>query len=425
MIFKPTFPALSGMFVVLCSVMSCGAQDGASASLRLIPHNIKLANGKSFSLNIPEGFDISVAAQGLRRVRFMTKAPDGRIFATDMYDQSDNSHGTVYILDRFDRKSGRFLQVAPFLRHLRNPNNVAFYTDASGQPWLYLALTDKLIRRRFRAGEALPSSTPEVLATYPDYGLNYKYGGWHLTRTVEFGGDTNRQQLYVTVGSSCNECEEKEEIRATVSVMEPDGKNARIIGRGLRNAVGMRWVKQTLYATNMGADHLGDDAPDDTLFALDTAPSLPGEARNYGWPYCYFKNGKVREDPSFPSSPKKIDCRRVAMPFATFAAHSSPLGLEYFDSSSEDPALQGYFLVALHGSSKPSLARGYRVVRIKEGSGPEDFITGFLQHGVIYGRPCGILRVATDAFLLSDDHSGVIYSIHRRSQPLGSSPTVH
>src|ERR1700733_11747115 len=88
MIFKPTFPAVSGMFAALCSVMLCGAQDGAAASLRLIPHTIKLANGKSFSLNIPEGFDISVAAQGLRRVRFMTKAPDGRIFATDMYDQS-------------------------------------------------------------------------------------------------------------------------------------------------------------------------------------------------------------------------------------------------------------------------------------------------------------------------------------------------
>jgi glucose/arabinose dehydrogenase len=402
--------------LVPCTVLLCGGQNHPSPLLKLVPHSIKLARGKAFSLNIPEEFDISVAAQGLKRVRFMTKAPDGRIFATDMYDESDDSRGTVYILDGFDPKSGRFARVTPYLQHLRNPNNVAFYTDSSGQSWLYLALTDKLARFRFHAGETSPSSTPEVIATYPDYGLNYKYGGWHLTRTLAFGEGENNDKLYVSVGSSCNECEEKEVIRATLSVMNPDGKNAHIIGRGLRNAVGLRWVKDALYATNMGADHLGDNAPDDTLFVLDTASSAAAETRNYGWPYCYFKNGKVFEDPSFPTSPKKTDCSKVPAAFATFAAHSSPLGLEYFDSSSPDPALQDYFLIALHGSSKKSLDRGYRVVRLKNNSGSEDFITGFNKNGVIYGRPCGILRVAPDAFLLTDDHRGVIYYLHPRNR---------
>jgi glucose/arabinose dehydrogenase len=272
-----------------------------------------------------------------------------------------------------------------------------------------------LERFRFHSGANSPSSAPEVLATYPDYGLNYKYGGWHLTRTVAFGEGKNKDKLYVTVGSSCNECEEKEEIRATVSVMDPDGKNARIIGRGLRNAVGMRWVKDTLYATNMGADHLGDDAPDDTMFALDDSVSHSTQTLNYGWPYCYYKAGKIYDDPTFASSQKKIDCAKVPSPFATFAAHSSPLGLEYFDSSSTSPALQDYFLVALHGSSKKALDRGYRVVRLNGHSAPEDFITGFIRNGIIYGRPCGILRIAPDAFLLTDDHSGVIYYIRRKS----------
>jgi glucose/arabinose dehydrogenase len=402
--------------LVPSAVILCSGQIHPSPSLKLVPHSIKLTGGKAFSLNIPEEFDISVAAQGLKRVRFLTKASDGRIFATDMYDQSDNSRGTVYILDGFDPKSGRFARVVPYLEHLRNPNNVAFYTDSSGQQWLYLALTDKLVRFRFHAGETSPSSTPEVIATYPDYGLNYKYGGWHLTRTLAFGEGEKSDKMYVSVGSSCNECEEKEEIRATLSVMNPDGKNAHIIGRGLRNAVGLRWVKGALYATNMGADHLGDNAPDDTLFVLDTASSAASETRNYGWPYCYFKNGKIFQDPSFPASPKKTDCSKVPAVFATFAAHSSPLGLEYFDSSFPDPALQDSFLIALHGSSKKRLGRGYRVVRLKNHSGSEDFITGFSKSGVIYGRPCGILRVAPDAFLLTDDHSGVIYYLHPRNR---------
>jgi glucose/arabinose dehydrogenase len=211
-------------------------------------------------LNLPEGLDISIAAQGLKRVRFMAKSPDGRIFVTDMYNRADNSRGTIYILDGFDAQSGKFARVIPYLQHLRNPNSVAFYTDPAGQAWLYVPLTDKLERFRFRLGEESPTAQPEVLTTYPDYGLNYKYGGWHLTRTVAFGEKENQGNLYISVGSSCNACEEKEEVRASLTVMSPEGKNAKFLARGLRNAVGLRVVGGTLYATNMGADHLGDDA---------------------------------------------------------------------------------------------------------------------------------------------------------------------
>ena len=40
-----------------------------------------------------------------------------------------------------------------------------------------------------------------MLAHYPDYGLNYKYGGWHLTRTVAIATLHGKTRLYVTVGS--------------------------------------------------------------------------------------------------------------------------------------------------------------------------------------------------------------------------------
>jgi glucose/arabinose dehydrogenase len=380
----------------------------------LTPHPIHLASGKSFSLNLPAEFDISVAAEGLHRVRFLTQAPDGRIFATDMHDLSDNSLGAVYILDGFDPKTGKFARVQAFLRHLRNPNNVAFYRDPAGRQWLYLPLTDRLLRYRFQNGDTAPSSAPEVLATYPDYGLSYKYGGWHLTRTVAFGKESGVDKLYVAVGSSCNECEEKEEIRATLSVMDPDGKNQRILARGLRNAVGLVYVSGTLYGTNMGADHLGDNAPDDTMFALDSNQRSDGRSRNYGWPYCYFQNGKVLPDPLFAASPKRVDCSQVPAAYNTFVAHGAPLGVEYFDGTAQSPELRDSFLVALHGGSKLSLRRGYSLVRVKAASPPEDFLTGFLKNGKVLGRPCGILRTGPDAFLFTDDHGGVIYYVHRR-----------
>ncbi|HEX5604306.1 MAG TPA: PQQ-dependent sugar dehydrogenase, partial [Pyrinomonadaceae bacterium] len=367
-------------------------------------HHITLANGKSFDLNLPADYEISVAAQGLKRVRFMALSPDNRLFVTDMFNLTDNRRGVVYILEQFDRKTLQFKKVTTYLTGLRNPNNIAFYTDESGAMWFYLALTDRLVRYPYKAGDNAPSGVPQVLATFPDYGLGYKYGGWHLTRTVLVGGD---EKIYVAVGSSCNACEEKEEVRASVLQMDPDGSNKHYFARGLRNAVGLRWKDDKLYATNMGSDHLGDNRPADTFYRLE-------DGKHYGWPYCFQAGPTIYPDPKFNTTGKDFDCRKVPEALTPFPAHSSPLGLEYFDTSNHSD-LAGSFLVALHGSTKKSLRRGYRVVRIAEAGGRmEDFITGFFEPPTINGRPADVFSFGKDAFLLTDDYSGVVYYVYLR-----------
>jgi glucose/arabinose dehydrogenase len=381
-----------------------------------LPNRISLANGKSYVLNLPEDLAISVAAEGLKRVRFMAKSPDGRIFVTDMYNLADNTKGVVYILDQFNPAAGSFKKITPYLTALRNPNSIAFYTDPNGVDWFYLALTDHLLRYKYNQGEDTPSAKPEVLASFPDYGLSYKYGGWHLTRTIAIG---RNGKIYVSVGSSCNACEEKEEVRASVLEMDPDGRNQRFFARGLRNAVGLRWINEQLLATNMGSDHLGDHKPADTMYVLKNGA-------NYGWPYCY-QSGTLRsEDPTFNPGGKKLNCRNVPPAFAAFDAHSSPLGFEFFDSMDLGPGpksgyggpLRDSYLVALHGSTKKSLNRGYRVVRLQEGrkpaDPPEDFINGFLAAGKINGRPVDVLSFGTNGFLLTDDYAGVVYYIYEK-----------
>lgn len=378
--------------------------QGLVAAQRLRPHHITLANGKSFDLNLPDGYEISVAAQGLKRVRFMALSPDNRIFVTDMFNLTDNRRGIVYILDEFDPKTRQFKTVTKYLTDLRNPNSVAFYTDSSGTTWLYLALTDRLVRYRYEPGDNAPSGEPDVLATFPDYGLGYKYGGWHLTRTVVVGGD---EKIYVAVGSSCNACEEQEEVRASVLRMNPDGSDKHYFARGLRNAVGLRWLDGKLYATNMGSDHLGDHRPADTFYRLE-------DGTNYGWPYCFQAGARIYPDPKFNALGRSFDCRKVPKALTPFPAHSSPLGLEHFDSSNASD-LAGSFLVALHGSTKKSLQRGYRVVRIPEAGGRmEDFITGFFDPPRINGRPADVFSFGKDAFLLTDDYSGVVYYVYLR-----------
>jgi glucose/arabinose dehydrogenase len=440
----------------------------AYAQTAMQPHALTYAPGKTITLSLPAGLDIDVAVSGLKRVRFFAQSPDGRIFVTGMYNKADNRQGAVFILQGWNAQTHTFAHVTHYLDHLRNPNNLAFYTEPAkdghaGQTWLYLPLTDRLLRYKYNAGDDAPSSAPEVLMHFPDYGLNYKYGGWHLTRTVAIATMHGQTHVYIATGSSCNYCQEREVIRASLSAMDPDGSHQVLLAHGLRNAVDLAYVAGldggALFATNMGDDHLGDKLPEDTFFELDANDrSAAGRTLNYGWPTCYFAQGKpVLDATPLPEMPALGDprytadspdtkgapqgalkgaiaanavdpnanlgvapaplksCSDVPAAYTTFAAHSSPLGLAYF--AEDNPMLHGSFLVALHGAGHTRIGTGYRVVRFTPGDRtPKDFITGFLTNeggrAVVHGRPCGLLRVGADSFLLTDDELGLIYYLH-------------
>lgn len=378
---------------------------------KLVPHKISLKNGKTFYLNLPADYEIIPAAEGLKRVRFFAKAPDGRLFVTDMLNLSDNSKGTVYILDEFDSKTGKFAKVIPYLTNLRNPNSAQFYKDENGQDWFYLAETHQLTRRRFQKGETKPTDTrPQILATFPDYGLDYKYGGWHLTRTIAF---SPAGKLYISVGSSCNACDEKEEARATVMQMNPDGTNQRFFARGLRNAVSIKWIGGTFWASNQGSDHLGLDKPDETFYALQ-------DGADYGWASCYQAEGKIFFDTTKPNKLKKPtsrlkSCKGMPVSYAYFPAHSSVMGFDYFDAPETDEKIKNAFLVALHGSTNKKVGSGYKIVIMRRGEPLQDFVTGFLQ-GTVHGRPLDIMRLGANSFLFTDDHTGIVYFVRKKGE---------
>src|SRR5207244_3847594 len=129
----------------------------------LAPHRVVLSKSKKFNLYLPPGFEITVAAQGFKRTRFMAKSPDGRIFITDMFNRTDNQKGAIYVLDDFDASAGKFNKVTAYLTNLRNPNSIAFYNDENRDDWFYVALTDRLLRFRYVSGDLAPSSPPVVI----------------------------------------------------------------------------------------------------------------------------------------------------------------------------------------------------------------------------------------------------------------------
>ena len=466
------------------------------AAQTLIPHKLTYTLNQSITLNLPAPFTIDLAATGLHRVRFLTQSPDGRIFATGMYNLADNTRGSIFILEGWNPTTHRFTHITTYLDHLRNPNNLAFWTDrATHQTWLYLPLTDRLERFPYHPGDEHPSGSPQTLIHFPDYGLNYKYGGWHLTRTVTVANLHGQTRLYVAAGSSCDYCKEREAIRASIVSMDPDGSHQQMAAYGMRNAVDLRYLPDldggSLFNTNMGDDHLGTGEPEDTFFELDsnthpgpvpndsdcpsrTNGSIIGKCAlvqppNYGWPTCFFAHGKPTLDttplPDMPppddpdtqserpadssygaqpgmykqgtltaaaggrtnvtdpnanlgSVPAPLtDCSHVPTAYTTFPAHSSPLGLAFFGP--DNPTLANTFLVALHGASRPRIGTGYQVARFTpENRTPQPFLTGFLTEDggkpTVHGRPCGLLRLAPDTFLLTDDKLGLVYYIHPR-----------
>lgn len=211
-------------------------------------------------------------------------------------------------------------------------------------------------------------------------------------------------KIYVSVGSSCNACVEKEKVRATVLEMSPDGSEQKIYATGLRNAVGLKWVGKFLFATNQGADHLGKHKPDETFYALK--PDA-----DYGWPSCYSSNGKILADPKFK---RPTGCKNVPSPYAYFPAHSSALGFDYFDHPNTDDLIKNSFLVALHGSTDATIGHGYKIVIMRKGQKLETFMDGFLVGNKVNGRPSDIYRIDANSFYFSDDKGGVVYYVRRK-----------
>jgi len=357
-------------------------------------------DGVTQSFQVPEGVTLTIAAEGLGKARFMAWSPDERLFVPDMIDYVLSPEAKLWVLGDFDPLTGTFGTQDIFLSNLQGANDVAFYQDSDGQDWLYVAETAFLKRYKYNAGDMRPSSPSEIVTFFPaQQSVGEESVVWHITRTIEFVDD----ELYISIGSGCNSCEELAGERAMIVVMNPDGSNARPYATGLRNAVGIEWAHNQLYATANGADHLGNNRPDEALFSIE-------EGTHYAWPYCFLEDGVWKNDISQVWR-EDFSCENAPTPIATFPARSAPLGVTYFNESFH-PLLADSFLVALHGSFVAQLMSGYSIVRVTPSGDQVAFIDGFqLPNATRVARPVDMLMVDENSFLFTDDYGGRIYHV--------------
>lgn len=337
------------------------------------------------SINLPPGFKISVFAAGMGRARLMASSDEGVIFVSEI------DRGRVLAFPDRDH-DGVADETIVLAEDLDGPHGIEL-KDGS---W-YVAEEGSVVRLTDSDGDLVSDSREVVIAGLPR-------GGNHFTRTLRFGPDG---RIYLTIGSTCNICEESDQRRAAMMVFEADGSGGRIFASGLRNTVSFIVRPQTgeLWGTDMGRDFLGDNLPPDEV-------NIIKEGKLYGWPYCF---SQQVVDPAFD---RADFCAKTESPMVEIPAHSSPIGLRFYpDQGSFPQAFWGNLFVAYHGSWNRRLPTGYKVVRISfDASGQltiADFATGWLDEatGEAWGRPVDVLVGDDGALYVSDDRTGAIYRI--------------
>ena len=277
-------------------------------------------------------------------------------------------------------------EIITIIENLNRPHGLEFHND-----WLYIAEENKVIRVKIPNMKADMETLEIVVDNLPS--------GGHWTRTIKIKDD----KLFVSIGSSCNVCEEQDIRRAAISECDLEG-NCDLFASGLRNAVGFVFHPKTkeMWATENARDNIGENLPPDEI-------NIVRKGKHYGWPYCYSNNVPDPEynDPSLCTDKEASDF--------DIQAHSAPLGLTFYFADQFPEEYFGDLFVAYHGSWNRKEKTGYKIVRIKiednKAIKVEDFATGWLSGNKVLGRPVDIIVKNGDLFI-SDDNAGFIYRIY-------------
>ncbi|QBQ53454.1 PQQ-dependent sugar dehydrogenase [Nitrosococcus wardiae] len=365
-------------------------------------------------LKAPPGFEVEVYTRGLapagaefyRGPRFMVFDEEG-----NLYVSLGLTHNKVVMLPKKGAQEENTLCLVA--DGLNGPQGLAFLEGD-----LLVANQDSIIRLQ-QEDKACPATRMETVVS----GL--PGGGRHPMKTLKVGPDG---LLYVTAGSSCNICVEKDPRQGSILRFYPDGRPAGaddlpegVYATGLRNAEGFAWHPETgaLYATNNGADNRTataggpprDDLPPEEI-------NLVKKGAHYGWPYCW---GNRVPDPNFPA-PESDFCQGTEPPVLTLPAHAAPLGITFYTGDQFPTEYRHDAFVALHGSwNRNQSYAGYKVIRIHFEDGKPvratDFITGWLEPTQrAWGRPVDVIQGPEGALYISDDRGGMIYRVRYRGE---------
>ena len=339
------------------------------------------------TLKLAADFTIEKFAENLGNARMLAVGQDGFVYVTA------RDEGKVIRLK--DTNNDGVADENITVAEIKDVHGIYIHNDQ-----IYLATIKEVFVADIQIDGTL-SEPKMIIDDLPD-------GGQHPNRTLAVGPDN---KLYISVGSTCNACEEPNPEHATMLRTDLDGSNREVFAEGLRNTVGFSFHPETqeLWGMDHNTDWLGDDEDHEELNKIV-------EGAHYGWPFVYDDGKKMpHREPKDKSFEEFV--KTTTFPELMYQPHSAPLAMVFYDSDQFPDEYKNDAFVAMRGSWNRSEPTGYKVVRIRfsEDHQPvefEDFLSGFLlENKSHFGRLAGLAVHHDGSLLLSDDANGIVYRI--------------
>jgi glucose/arabinose dehydrogenase len=327
------------------------------------------------------------------------------------------------------------------LRMLTEPQGMAF-AKVAGHWVLYVAESDEIDRYPWGphgidgAREVLVRNLPDTDPSGDDV---------HRTKDLVV---TRNGTIYFGVGSSSNASPDDRTMkppRAVIMSVRPDGRDLRVVERGVRNGEGLALAPDGVVWTAVNnrdnipypfrrrygghrdafglviQSYVNNHPPDEVV------PVLAG--RNLGWPYCNpdqdendpagsLANIRFVADALTNPGGRKLNCASLPRLNIGLPAHSAPLGMSFLEGTGIQRPWSRGAVIAAHGSWNRVPPRSPAVLwlawnnRQRTLEPPMTLVTGFqLANGSRWGRPVDIVPGPGAALYVSDDAAGAIYRL--------------
>ncbi len=367
--------------------LGCGA--GRSGAAPAVPEGIK----------VREGFELSVAREGLQNARFMALAETGTLYVSQPRQKS------IVALRDADN-DGYYENMETFVDDYAQVHGMQWHDG-----WLWFTTSTSIHRGRDTNGDGRADEVHIVVEGLPG-------GRGHWWRPILIHGG----RIYTGVGDSGN-ATENDGKRQRLYTFDLDGKDERLFVTGTRNTekLVVRPGTDEVWGMDHGSDNFGaimekraggTDKPITDLTPPEEMNRYE-EGKFYGHPYII---GDRLPRYEFIDRPDIVElAAKTTPPMWKGGAHWAANAMTFYTGDQFPADHQGDAFVAYHGSWNRDPRDGYCVTRVLFDNGKPygelPYISFMTESLEVLGRPVDVTTAPDGSLLISEDKENRIYRL--------------